>query len=58
MKIKAILLMILTLVSVFAAIWISTIYSGFVAPYLIGLITPIIADAMYTIDFKNNKKEK
>lgn len=53
MKIKMILVMLVTLVSVFSAIFISTLYSGFVAPYLIGVFTPIIISAMYNFEFKN-----
>lgn len=47
MKIKTILLMIITLASVFLSIYVSTLYAGFVAPYIIGFTTPIIVNAIY-----------
>lgn len=50
MKLKTILLMIITLASVFLSIFVSTIYSGFVAPYLIGFFTPIIVNCISMID--------
>ena len=53
MKIKMILVMLVTSVSVFSAIFVSTLYSGFVAPYLIGVFTPIIISVMYNFEFKN-----
>ncbi len=59
MKLKMILLMLITLASVFLSIFVATIYTGFVAPYLIGFFTPILVNAIYTFDiknFKNNKK--
>lgn len=56
MKLKMILLMLLTLSSVFFTIFISNIYSSFVAPYLIGFITPIIINSIY--EFEPHKKDK
>lgn len=59
MKLKMILLMLITLASVFLSIFVATIYTGFVTPYLIGFFTPILVNAIYTFDiknFKNNKK--
>ncbi len=53
MKLKMVLVMLITLVSVFAAIFISTIYTGFVAPYLIGIFTPIILSVIYNFEPKN-----
>ena len=57
MKLKMILLMLITLSSVFLSIFISTVYSGFVAPYLIGFFTPIIVNEIYTFDI-NKVKDK
>lgn len=59
MKIRMILVMLITLASVFLSIYVATIYSGFVALYLIGFFTPIIVNSVYNFDidkFKNNKK--
>ena len=53
MKLKMVLVMLITLVSVFAAIFVSTIYTGFVAPYLIGIFTPIILSVIYNFEPKN-----
>lgn len=53
MKLKMVLVMLITLVSVFAAIFVSTIYTGFVAPYLIGMFTPIILSVIYNFEPKN-----
>ena len=53
MKLKMVLVMLITLVSVFAAIFISTIYTGFVAPYLIGIFTAIILSVIYNFEPKN-----
>lgn len=53
MKLKMFLVMLITLVSVFAAIFVSTIYTGFVAPYLIGIFTPIILSVIYNFEPKN-----
>ena len=53
MKLKMVLVMLITLVSVFAAIFVSTIYTGFVAPYLIGISTPIILSVIYNFEPKN-----
>ena len=50
MNFKNILLMIITLASVFLSIFVSTIYTGFVAPYLIGFFTPIIVMGISMID--------
>ena len=36
MKLKMILLMLITLSSVFLSIYVATIYTSFIAPYLIG----------------------
>ena len=60
MKLKTILLMLVTLGSVFLSIYVSTLYKGFVAPYLIGFFTPIIVNIISTINIKeiNNKKAK
>ena len=58
MKLKMILLMIITLASVFFSIFISTIYSGFVAPYLIGFFTPIVVNGVYIFDINNYKNKK
>lgn len=58
MKLKMILLMLITLISVFLSIWISTIYTSFVAPYLIGFFTPIIVNGVYNFDINNYKKKK
>lgn len=58
MKVKMILLMLITLASVFLSIFIATIYTGFVAPYLIGFFTPIIVNAIYTFDIKQIKTNK
>lgn len=56
MKLKTILLMCIMLASIFVAIYISTIYNGFVAPYLIGFFTPIIVTEINNIDIKKLKK--
>lgn len=58
MKLKMVLVMLITLVSVFAAIFISTIYTGFVAPYLIGIFTPIILSVIYNFEPKNKTGKK
>lgn len=61
MKLKMILLMLITLASVFLSIYVATIYTGFVAPYLIGFFTPIVVNEIYTFDInkiKNNKIKK
>lgn len=58
MKIKTILLMCVTLVSVFLSIWVSTLYTGFVAPYLIGFVTPIVVNTISNFDIKNYKSKK
>lgn len=58
MKIKMILLMLITLASVFLSIYVATIYSGFVAPYLIGFFTPVIADIIYKIDINKIKNQQ
>lgn len=58
MKLKLILVMAMTLISVFGAIYVSTIYSGFAAPYLIGMITPIIISYVYNFELKNVKNIK
>lgn len=61
MKIKMILVMLITLASVFLSIYVATIYTGFVAPYLIGFFTPIIVNSAYMIDLNKlqtqNKKK-
>lgn len=57
MKIKMILLMLITLASVSLSIFVATIYTGFVAPYLIGFITPIIVSAVYNFELKNKNKK-
>ena len=58
MKLKMVLVMLITLVSVFAAIFVSTIYTGFVAPYLIGIFTPIILSVIYNFEPKNKTGKK
>lgn len=61
MKLKMILLMLITLASVFLSIYVATIYMSFVAPYLIGFFTPIIVNEVYTFDInkiKNIKNKK
>lgn len=61
MKLKMILLMLITLASVFLSIYVTTIYTSFVAPYLIGFFTPIIVNEVYTFDInkiKNIKNKK
>ena len=58
MKLKMVLVMLITLVSVFAAIFISTIYTGFVAPYLIGIFPPIILSVIYNFEPKNKTGKK
>lgn len=58
MKLKMVLIMLITLASVFTAIFISTIYSGFVAPYLIGIFTPIILSVVYGFEPKNKTSKK
>ena len=58
MKLKLILVMTMTLISVFGAIYISTIYAGFAAPYLIGMITPIVISFVYNFELKNIKNIK
>ena len=61
MKLKMILLMLITLASVFLSIYIETIYTSFVAPYLIGFFTPIIVNEVYMFDInkiKNTKGDK
>ncbi len=61
MKIKTILLMIITLTSVFLSIYVSTLYAGFVAPYIIGFATPIIVNTIYSFDiskYKDKNKSK
>lgn len=58
MKIKTILLMIITLASVFLSIYVSTLYAGFVAQYIIGFTTPIIVNAIYTFDINKYKNKK
>lgn len=57
MKLKMILLMLITLASVFLSIFVSTIYTGFVAPYLIGIFTPMIVSAVYNFEPKNKNKK-
>ena len=56
MKLKMILLMLITLASVFLSIYVATIYTGFIAPYLIGFFTPIIVSAIYNFDVSKIKK--
>lgn len=61
MKLKMILLMLITLASVFLSIYVTTIYTSFVAPYLIGFFTPIIVNEVYMFDInkiKNTKGDK
>lgn len=61
MKLKMILLMLITLASVFLSIYVTTIYTSFVAPYLIGFFTPIIVNEVYMFDInkiKNTKNKK
>ena len=58
MKLKLILVMAMTLISVFGAIYVSTIYTGFAAPYLIGIITPILISFVYNFELKNLKNVK
>ena len=61
MKLKMILLMLITLASVFLSIYVATIYTSFIAPYLIGLFTPIIVNEVYMFDInkiKNTKGDK
>lgn len=58
MKLKLILVMAMTLISVFGAIYVSTIYTGFAAPYLIGMITPIVISFVYNFELKNIKNIK
>ncbi len=57
MKLKMILLMLITLASVFLSIYVATIYTGFIAPYLIGFFTPIIVSAIYNFDVSKIKKQ-
>ncbi len=57
MKLKMILLMLITLASVFLSIYVATIYTGFIAPYLIGFFTPIIVSAIYNFDANKIKKQ-
>ncbi len=57
MKLKMILLMLITLASVFLSIYVATIYTGFIAPYLIGFFTPIIVSAIYNFDENKIKKQ-
>lgn len=61
MKLKMILLMLITLSSVFLSIYVATIYTSFIAPYLIGFFTPIIVNEVYMFDInkiKNTKGDK
>lgn len=58
MKLKMILVMLITLASVFLAIFISTIYTGFVAPYLIGIATPMIISGIYNFELKSKSNKK
>lgn len=60
MRLKVILLMIVMLASVFSAIYVSTIYAGFAAPYLIGMATPIVINEIYNfnINFKGISLKK
>ena len=58
MKLKLILVMAMTLISVFGAIYVSTIYTGFAAPYSIGIITPILISVIYNFELKNLKNVK
>ena len=58
MKLKLILVMAMTLISVFGAIYVSTIYAGFAAPYLIGMITQIVISFAYNFEPKNIKNIK
>ena len=61
MKLKMILLMLITLSSVFLSIYVVTIYTSFIAPYLIGFFTPIIVNEVYMFDInkiKNTKNKK
>ena len=61
MKLKMILLMLITLSSVFLSIYVEIIYKSFIASYLIGFFTPIIVNEVYMFDInkiKNTKNKK
>ena len=58
MKLKMILVMVITLASVFLSIFVSTLYAGVFAPYLIGFVTPIIVSAVYNFELKNKNNKK
>lgn len=57
MKLKVVLEMFVTLISVFLTIFISTVYTSFAAPYIIGFVTPILISVIDNIDFSKAKKE-
>lgn len=57
MKLKVVLEMFVTLISVFLTIFISTIYTSFAASYIIGFVTPILISVIDNIDFSKAKKE-
>lgn len=58
MNLKLVIEMFVVIASVFLAIFISTVYTSFAAPYIIGFITPILVSVVNNINIKNKKQDK
>lgn len=56
MNLKLVIEMFIVIVSVFLAIFISTVYTSFAASYIIGFITPILVNTVDNINIEKLKK--